>query len=111
MGGCFMFELRYGIMDNGERYEDKRTKMRNFRHCFRSVMGVFHFISDEDWLYGEIYEDNISVGKMDNYGCFTFIIDGEEVKPRGAVYSGMSYARSMEEIKNIYKNGAKNVHY
>ena len=111
MGGCFMFELRYGIMDNGERYEDKRTKMRNFRHCFRSVMGVFHFISDEDWLYGEIYEDNILVGKMDNYGCFTFIIDGEEVKPRGAVYSGMSYARSMEEIKNIYKNGDKNVHY
>ncbi len=106
-----MFELRYGIMDNGERYEDKRTKMRNFRHCFRSVMGVFHFISDEDWLYGEIYEDNILVGKMDNYGCFTFIIDGEEVKPRGAVYSGMSYARSMEEIKNIYKNGDKNVHY
>ena len=51
------------------------------------------------------------VGKMDNYGCFTFIIDGEEVKPRGAVYSGMSYARSMEEIKNIYKNGDKNVHY
>lgn len=106
-----MFEVRYGIMDNGERYEDKRTKMRNFRHCFRSVMGVFHFISNEDWLYGEIYEDNILVGKMDNYGCFTFIIDGEEVKPRGAVYSGMSYARSMEEIKNIYKNGAKNVHY
>ncbi|MDD6464038.1 MAG: hypothetical protein PUF57_08730 [Clostridiaceae bacterium] len=106
-----MFELRYGIMDNGERYEDKRTKMRNFRHCFRSVMGVFHFISDADWLYGEIYEDNILVGKMDNYGCFTFIIDGEEVKPRGAVYSGMSYARSMEEIKNIYKNGDKNVHY
>ena len=106
-----MFEIRYGIMDNGERYEDKRTKMRNFRHCFRSVMGVFHFISDEDWLYGEIYEDNILVGKMDNYGCFTFIIDGEEVKPRGAVYSGMSYARSMEEIKNIYKNGDKNVHY
>lgn len=106
-----MFEVRYGIMDNGERYEDKRTKMRNFRHCFRSVMGVFHFISDEDWLYGEIYEDNILVGKMDNYGCFTFIIDGEEVKPRGAVYSGMSYARSMEEIKNIYKNGDKNVHY
>ena len=106
-----MFEVRYGIMDNVERYEDKRTKMRNFRHCFRSVMGVFHFISDEDWLYGEIYEDNILVGKMDNYGCFTFIIDGEEVKPRGAVYSGMSYARSMEEIKNIYKNGDKNVHY
>ena len=106
-----MFEVRYGIMDNGERYEDKRTKMRNFRHCFRSVMGVFHFISDEDWLYGEIFEDNILVGKMDYYGCFTFIIDGEEVKPRGAVYSGMSYARSMEEIKNIYKNGDKNVHY
>ena len=99
-----MFELRYGIMNNGERYESNETKMRSFRHCFRTVMGIFHFISDEDWLYGEIYENNILVGKMDNYGCFTFIIDGKEVKPRGVIYSDMSNAKSMEEIKNIYKN-------
>ena len=52
-----MFELRYGIMNNGERYESNETKMRSFRHCFRTVMGIFHFISDEDWLYGKIYEN------------------------------------------------------
>ena len=100
-----MFEVRYGIMYNGDHYEGNRTKMRSFRHCFRAVMSIFHFVSDEDWLYGEIYENDILVGKMDNYGCFTFIINGEEVKPRGVIYSDMSNAKNMEEIKNIYKNG------
>ena len=42
-----MFELRYGIMNNGERYESNETKMRSFRHCFRAVMSIFHFVSDE----------------------------------------------------------------